>query len=67
MLITHEKWPRTAEDRFKLAKLEAKGLTPSLPADRRTLLRRISFDLLGLPPTPEEMEAFLADRSPDAY
>ncbi|HZV07178.1 MAG TPA: PSD1 and planctomycete cytochrome C domain-containing protein [Gemmataceae bacterium] len=65
--IKDRNWIRTPIDAFVLAKLEAKGLTPSPPADRRTLLRRVSFDLLGLPPTPEEMEAFLADRSPDAY
>jgi Protein of unknown function (DUF1553)/Protein of unknown function (DUF1549)/Planctomycete cytochrome C len=60
-------WPRNAIDHFILARLEQEGLKPSAEADRRTLLRRLSFDLLGLPPTPEEMDAFLADRSPDAY
>jgi hypothetical protein len=60
-------WPRTSVDRFLLAALEAKGLTPSAPADRRTLIRRATFDLLGLPPTPEEVEAFESDRAPDAY
>jgi mono/diheme cytochrome c family protein len=65
--IKDRDWIRTPIDAFVLARLEAKGLTPSPLADRRTLLRRVSFDLLGLPPTPEEMEAFLADRSPDAY
>ena len=54
-------------DAFILAKLEEKGLAPSKPADRRTLIRRVSFDLIGLPPTPEEVEAFVADPSPDAY
>ena len=54
-------------DAFVLAKLEEKGLAPSKPADRRTLIRRVSFDLIGLPPTPEEVEAFLNDPSPDAY
>src|SRR5207249_2934398 len=54
-------------DRFLLAALEAKGLKPSAPADRRTLVRRATFDLLGLPPTPEEVAAFEADHSPDAY
>jgi hypothetical protein len=60
-------WPRGPVDRFILAKLEEKGLHPAAPADRRTLLRRVTFDLTGLPPTPEEIDAFLADRSPDAY
>ena len=54
-------------DYFILAKLEEKGLTPAVPADKRTLLRRVSFDLIGLPPTPEEIDAFLADRSPKAF
>jgi Protein of unknown function (DUF1549)/Protein of unknown function (DUF1553) len=54
-------------DAFILAKLEAKHIKPAAPADRITLLRRVSFDLTGLPPTPEEVDAFVADRSPDAY
>jgi Protein of unknown function (DUF1553)/Protein of unknown function (DUF1549)/Concanavalin A-like lectin/glucanases superfamily/Planctomycete cytochrome C len=54
-------------DRFLLVKLEAKKLTPSPQADRRTLIRRLSFDLVGLPPSPDEVEAFLADARPDAY
>ncbi|MCI0743861.1 MAG: DUF1549 and DUF1553 domain-containing protein [Verrucomicrobia subdivision 3 bacterium] len=60
-------WVRTPVDRFILAKLEENSLEPSRGAEKRTLLRRVYFDLTGLPPTPEEMEAFLADRSPDAY
>jgi hypothetical protein len=60
-------WPRDPVDRFILARLEDKGLKPAAPADRRTLLRRVTFDLTGLPPTPEEIDAFLADKSPDAY
>ncbi len=60
-------WPRTAVDRFILAGLEAKGLRPAPPADPRTLIRRVTFDLTGLPPTPEEVESFLADRSPEAF
>ena len=54
-------------DRFVLAALEARGLKPSPRADKRVLVRRLSFDLLGLPPEPEEVAAFLADDSPDAY
>ncbi|QDU19800.1 PSD1 and planctomycete cytochrome C domain-containing protein [Urbifossiella limnaea] len=54
-------------DRFVLTTLAAKGLKPAPPADRRTLVRRATLDLLGLPPTPEEVEAFVADDSPDAY
>jgi hypothetical protein len=60
-------WARTPIDAFILAGLRAKGLKPSPEADRRTLIRRVSFDLLGLPPSPGEIEAFLADGSPDAY
>jgi len=62
-----DRWSRTPIDRFIVAKLGAKGLSPSPPADRRTLLRRITFDLTGLPPTPEEVAAFVTDSSPDAY
>jgi cytochrome c553 len=60
-------WPRNPVDRFVLARLEAAGLAPAPPADRRALLRRVTFDLTGLPPTPEEVDAFLRDPSPDAY
>ena len=65
--VADEAWPRGAIDRFILARLEAAGLRPSEPADKRTLLRRATFDLTGLPPTPEEMEDFLADESPEAF
>lgn len=65
--IKNQGWVRNAIDAFVLAKLESKGLQPSLPADKRTLLRRVTFDLIGLPPTREEISAFLADKSPDAY
>lgn len=61
------KWVRTPIDAFILAKLNDKGLTPSVEADRRTLIRRLTYDLHGLPPTPEEAAAFLADMKPDAY
>jgi hypothetical protein len=60
-------WVRTELDRFVLAQLEAHGLEPSPAADRRTLLRRVTQDLTGLPPTPAEMAAFLSDTSPEAY
>ena len=60
-------WVANPVDAFILARLEEKGLKPAPPADRRTLARRLYFDLLGLPPTPEQVEAFLADRSPQAY
>ena len=60
-------WPAGAIDRFILARLEAAGLKPSPQADRRTLIRRITFDLIGLPPTVDEVEAFVADERPDAW
>ncbi len=60
-------WPRNAIDHFILAALQAKGLQPSAAADRATLLRRLKFDLLGLPPTPEEIDAFVNDPAADAY
>jgi hypothetical protein len=65
--VRHGEWAREPIDLFILAELEQKDLLPSAPADRRTLLRRLSFDLTGLPPTPEEVEAFVADPAPDAY
>ena len=61
------KWSRNAIDRFVLAKLEKEGLHPEAETDKATLLRRVTFDLTGLPPTPAELNAFLADRSPQAY
>ena len=60
-------WPLTTIDRFILARLEAKGLKPSAAADRRTFLRRVTFDLTGLSPAPVEVAAFEADKSPDAF
>ncbi len=60
-------WVRNDIDRFVLARLEAEGLQPAPEADRRTLIRRLSFDLIGLPPTPEQVDAFLADKDADAY
>ena len=60
-------WVRNAIDRFVLAKIEAAGLAPSPEADRATLIRRLHADLVGLPPTPEEVDAFIADSRPEAY
>lgn len=60
-------WPESDIDRFLLAKMESEGLKPSPEADKVTLLRRVTFDLTGLPPTVEEVNAFLADESPDAF
>lgn len=60
-------WALTPLDAFVLARLEAKGLKPAPPADRRTLIRRATFDLTGLPPTPAEIDAFLSDNRPNAF
>jgi hypothetical protein len=60
-------WSANSIDRFVRAKQREQGLQPAGPADQRTLLRRATFDLIGLPPTPEEVKAFLTDRSPDAF
>jgi mono/diheme cytochrome c family protein len=65
--VKNPRWARQPIDHFLLAKLEAAGLKPGADADRRTLLRRATFDLTGLPPTPEEITAFLADKSPNAF
>ncbi len=64
--VKNSSWPTSPLDRFVLAALESRGLQPAPPADRRTLIRRVTFDLHGLPPTPEEVERFLADTSNDA-
>ncbi len=61
------RWVRNPIDAFVLAKLESEGLSPSPEADRPTLLRRLSLDLIGLPPSPEEVDAYLLDKSPGAY
>src|SRR5215831_5852461 len=66
-VVKHPDWPRQPLDRFILARLEKEGLSPSPEADKSALLRRVSFDLTGLPPTPEEQASFLADSSPTAY
>jgi hypothetical protein len=65
--VNNRAWVRSPLDRFILAKLEQKGLKPVGDADKRTLIRRATFDLTGLPPTPEEVDAFLEDASPDAF
>jgi cytochrome c553 len=65
--VVNSAWPQSALDQFILAKLEAAGLSPSPQADRRTLIRRVTFDVIGLPPTSEEIDEFLADESPDAF
>ena len=65
--INDAEWVRSPVDAFILRELEKQGIRPSPPADRRTLLRRVYLDLTGLPPTPEEVDAFLRDESADAY
>jgi len=65
--VKNTAWPRTTIDHFILARLEAENLQPSPEADRAVLLRRLSLDLTGLPPTLAEVDAFVADQSPDAY
>jgi len=66
-VVSRPAWARNPVDRFILARLDREKLAPSPEADRATLIRRVSFDLTGLPPTPEEVAAFVADRAPDAY
>jgi hypothetical protein len=66
-VVKNDKWVRNPVDRFILARLEAQGLAPAPEADRRTLVRRLSLDLTGLPPEPDVVEAFLKDAAPDAY
>ena len=65
--VEHRPWVRSPVDALVLAELEGKGLRPAPPADKRTLIRRATFDLVGLPPTPEQIESFLADDSADAF
>jgi mono/diheme cytochrome c family protein len=65
--VKDKAWVRTPIDAFVLDAMEAKSLHPSPPADKTTLLRRVTFDLIGLPPTPEEIDAFLGDDSRNAY
>ncbi|MFN9372802.1 MAG: DUF1549 domain-containing protein [Planctomycetaceae bacterium] len=66
-MVRQTTWPKNLVDRFILQKLETEQVTPSPEADRATLLRRLSFDLIGLPPTPAELEQFLAETRPNAY
>jgi len=65
--VKNQKWVKSPIDAFVMAKLEAKDMKPAAMADKRTLIRRATFDLTGLPPMPEEVATFVADRSPDAY
>ena len=65
--VAQKQWVRNPLDAFILGALEQKGLAPAPPADKRTLIRRATFDLTGLPPTPDEVKAFLADSAPDAF
>src|SRR5207249_5620621 len=66
-VVTGADWVRNPIDSFVLAKLEAAGLRPAAPADKNALVRRVYYDLLGLPPSPDEVAAFLADHSDTAY
>jgi hypothetical protein len=65
--VKNKSWPRSPIDQFLLAKLEEKKLKPASDTDKRTLIRRATFDLIGLPPTPEEVAAFVGDKSPAAF
>ena len=65
--VSDKSWPKNWADQFILGKIESAGLKPSPDADKTTLIRRVYIDLIGLPPKPEEVDAFLADDSPDAY
>ncbi|MEE2906224.1 MAG: DUF1553 domain-containing protein [Planctomycetota bacterium] len=66
-IVQNETWCRNEIDHFILARLEAEGLTPAGEADRRALIRRVTYNLTGIPPTPEAVEAFVVDDRPDAY
>src|SRR5262249_61458327 len=65
--VRNTSWARTAIDHFILAELEKRDIPPAPPADRRTLRRRATFDLTGLPPTPEQVDQFVCDDSPHAF
>lgn len=66
-VVEHPEWCRSSVDRFIVAKLEHAGLKPTHEAEKRVLIRRLSYDLTGLPPTPDEVAAFVNDAAPDAY
>ena len=66
-VVRNKRWARNPIDQFILQRLEAAGVSPALEADKRSLARRLYFDLTGLPPTPEDVQRLLADRRPDAY
>ncbi len=65
--VARTNWPQRPVDAYVLSRLEREGLAPSDPADRRMLIRRLTLDLIGLPPTPDDVDAFVADTAPDAY
>ncbi len=65
--VKNTAWPTNAIDQFVAAKLDTAGLSPAPDADKRTLIRRATFDLIGLPPSPEEIDLFIADENPDAF
>ena len=65
--VADKKWVRNPVDAFLLARLEKEGLKPQPEADRNTLIRRVSLDITGLPPSVEEIDQFVNDKSPDAY
>src|SRR5205809_438790 len=65
--VKNATWLRNPIDAFILAKLETKGIPPAPPASREQLMRRVTFDVIGLPPTPEEIDAFVKDRNADAW
>ena len=65
--VKRTEWPRNPIDYFVLARLEQEGLSPAPEADRYTLIRRVSLDLIGLPPSPQQVEEFVKDTRPDAY
>ncbi len=65
--VQNRAWPQSSLDYFVLSLLESKQLAPATATDKRTLIRRVTFDLIGLPPTPDEVEAFVADSSPSAF